>query len=160
MSTAGGLQRVVFKGKDCQIVFQNSSSRLFHRKCLVGERSIYIRSGDWSVEAIRDRVWRGETVSFFETPLFVRERDVVLNWSYAPVYDKRNRVTGFIGQGFTRLAAMTPTLVDLATWLESVASSDAPASEQSPLGTCSDSQSDSRRRLAELFRRSLQPLQA
>lgn len=156
MGALGGLQTVVLNGRDCRIVFQNRASRIFHKECLVGERTIGMKSGDWSMEAMRDRIWRGETVSLVERPLFLRGREVIINKSYKPIYDRRNRVTGFLSEGFIREAG-TSILVDVATWLESVGLDDARSSESFPPLITPQILADARKQLAGSLRRALAP---
>lgn len=159
MSGQGGLQAIVFNGKDCRIVFQNMGSRLFHKKCLVGERSIGMRSGDWSMEAMRDRIWRGESFSLVEKPLFLRGREIIVNKTYSPIYDRRNRVTGFLSEGFSRDASK-PILEEVAIWLESVRLDDARSAESFPPLTSLEILADARKQLAESLRRFRAPLPA
>ena len=60
------MKTIVFTGKDCRVVYQNPASRVFHNRSSVGVRAIGIRAGEWSIEAMRDRVWRGELFSIID----------------------------------------------------------------------------------------------
>ena len=53
MDIGGDLQTIVFNSKDCQVVYQNRASRVFHKRCDVGNRMVRLRAGDWSIEAMR-----------------------------------------------------------------------------------------------------------
>jgi hypothetical protein len=86
MDLGGELQTIVFNGKDCRVVYQNRASRVFfHNRSSVGVRAIGIKAGDWSIEAMRDRVWRGESFSLIDKTIPLRRRPIIVNWSFAPI---------------------------------------------------------------------------
>lgn len=155
MGVHGELQTVVFNGKDCKVVFQNRASRVFHKRSFVGARGILERAGDWSIEAMRDRVWRGESFSILEKTIPLWGRPIIVNWSYAPIYDRRDRVAGFISEGFSRLPAEVRIISRLADWLESAPLDDAQSFASLLPVSSPQSQADSRRRLAESLRQGL-----
>ena len=158
MDIGGGLQTIVFNGKDCRVVYQNRASRVFHKRCDVGNRVVRLRAGDWSIEAIRDRVWRGESFSIIDKTIPLWGRPIIVNWSYASIYDRRDRVTGFISEGFSRLPAEEPDVIaGLAAWLESAPPSDGLSTASFPLAPSPESQADSRKQLARSLRLILQP---
>jgi hypothetical protein len=105
-------------------------------KTAQAERAIGIRAGDWSIEAMRDRVWRGESFSIIEKTIPLWGRPIIVNWSYAPIYDRRQRVIGFISEGFSRLPADESDIIDrLAAWLESAPPSDGRSTASFPLAS-------------------------
>ena len=158
MDIGGGLQSIVFNGKDCRVVYQNRASRVFHKRCDVGVRAIGIKAGDWSIEAMRDRVWRGESFSIIDRTIPLWGRPIIVNWSYAPIYDRRDRVTGFISEGFSRLSADESDIIArLAAWLESAPPSDGLSTASFPLASSPESLADSRKQLARSLRLILQP---
>jgi hypothetical protein len=158
--TSGGeLQTIVFNGKDCRVVYQNRASRVFfHNRSSVGVRAIGIRAGDWSIEAMRDRVWRGESFSIIDKTIPLRRRPIIVNWSFAPIYDRRDRVTGFISEGFSWLPADESDIIGrLAAWLESAPPSDGRSTVSFPLASSPESLADSRKQLARSLRLALPP---
>ena len=158
MDIDGGLQTIVFNGKDCRVVYQNRASRVFHKRCDVGNRVIRLRAGDWSIEAMRDRVRRGESFSIIDKTIALWGRPIIVNWSYAPIYDRRDRVTGFISEGFSRLPTEESDVIGgLAAWLESAPPSDGLSTAWFPLGSSPESLADSRKQLARSLRLILQP---
>jgi hypothetical protein len=159
MDAGGELQTIVFNGKDCRVVYQNRASRVFfHNRSSVGVRAIGIRAGDWSIEAMRDRVWRGESFSMIEKTIPLRRRPIIVNWSFAPIYDRRDRVTGFILEGFSRLPGEESDIIScLAAWLESAPPSDGLSTASFPLASSPESQAASRKQLAQSLRLILQP---
>ena len=158
MDIGGELQTIVFDGKDCRVVYQNRASRLFHKRCDVGNRMVRLKAGDWSLEAMRDRVWRGELFSIIDKMIPLWGRPIIINWSYAPIYDRRDRVTGFISEGFSRLPAEEFDIIArLAAWLESAPPSDGLSAASFPPASSPESQADSRKQLARSLRLILQP---
>jgi hypothetical protein len=158
MDIGGGLQTIVFNGKDCRVVYQNSASRAFHGRCDVGRKTISLTAGDWSIEAMRDRVWRGESFCIIDKTIPLRGRPIIVNWSYAPIYDRRDRVTGFISEGFSRLPAEAPDIIaGLAAWLESAPPNDGLSTASFPLASSPESLAGSRKQLARSLRSILQP---
>lgn len=155
MGVHGELQTVVFNGKDCKVVYQNRASRVFHKKSFVGVRGIFERAGDWSIEAMRDRVWRGESFSILEKTIPLWGRPIVINWSYAPIYDRRGRVSGFISEGFSRLPAEVRIISQLAAWLESLPPVDGLSVASSLPVSSLESLADSRLQLAGSLRQVL-----
>jgi hypothetical protein len=81
MGIGGELQTIVFNGKDCRVVYQNRASRVFHKRCDVGVRAIGVKAGDWSIEAMRDRVWRGESFSIIDKTIPLWGRPIIVTWS-------------------------------------------------------------------------------
>lgn len=152
MNILGELQTIVLNGKDCRVVFQNTASRTFHKRCLVGQKLIGLRAGDWSQEAVRDRVWRGESFSIFEKTLEIWDRVITISRRYSPIYDRRERVAGLISEGFSRLSPDSITAHDLADWLESVQRDDVLSNESFPPATSLDNLAASRRLLAQSLR--------
>ena len=158
MDIGAELQTIVFNGKDCRVVYQNRASRIFfHNRSSVGMRAIGIRAGDWSIEAMRDRVWRGESFSIIDRTIPLWGRPIIVTWSYAPIYDRRDRVTGFISEGFSRLPAESDIIAGLAAWLESAPPSDGLSTASFPLASSPESLADSRKQLARSLRLILQP---
>jgi hypothetical protein len=158
MNTGGDLQTIVFNGKDCRVVYQNRASRVFHNRSSIGVRAIGIKAGDWSIEAMRDRVWRGESFSIIDKTIPLWGRPIIVNWSYAPIYDRRDRVTGFISEGFSRLHSEESDIIArLAAWLESAPPSDGLSTASFPLASSPESLADSRKQLARSLRSVLQP---
>lgn len=158
MNVLGELQTVVFNGKDCRMVYQNRASRSFHNCCDVGRRMVGLVAGDWSIEAMRDRIWRGESFSILEKSIQLRGRQIIVNWSYAPIYNRRNRVVGFISEGFSRLSSPGDiTASALADWLESSPLDGALSCESFPPPTSLESLADSRAQLARSLRQALTP---
>ena len=158
MDIGGGLQTVVFTGKDCRVTYQNRASRVFHGRSDIGNRMVRLRAGNWSIEAMRDRVWRGESFSIIDKTIPLWGRPIIVNWSYAPIYDRRDRVTGFISEGFSRLSADESDIIArLAAWLESAPPSDGLSTASFPLVSSPESQADSRKQLARSLRLILQP---
>jgi hypothetical protein len=158
MDIGGGLQTIVFNGKDCRSVYQNRASRVFHKRCDVGNRLVRLRAGDWSLEAMRDRVWRGESFSIVDKTIPLWGRPIIISWSYAPIYDRRDRVTGFISEGFSRLPTEESDVIGgLAGWLESAPPSDGLSTAWFPLASSPESLADSRKQLARSLRLILQP---
>jgi hypothetical protein len=159
MDKGEGLQTIVFNGKGCRVVYQNRASRVFfHNRSSVGVRAIGIKAGDWSIEAMRDRVWRGESFSIIDKTIPLWRRPIIVNWSYAPIYDRRDRVTGFISEGFSRLSSEEPDIIGcLAAWLESAPPSDGLSTASFPLASSPQSLADSRKQLARSLRLILQP---
>ena len=113
-TSAGNCKPLFLMVKIVEFVYQNRASRVFHNRSSVGVRAIGIRAGDWSIEAMRDRVWRGESFSIIDKTIPLWGRPIIVNWSYAPIYDRRDRVTGFISEGFSRLPARN--LILLPVW--------------------------------------------
>jgi hypothetical protein len=107
---------------------------------------------------MRDRVWRGESFSVIDKTIPLWGRPIIVNWSYAPIYDRRDRVTGFISEGFSRLPAEESDIIAcLAVWLESAPPSDGLSTASFPLASSPESQADSRKQLARSLRLILQP---
>ena len=158
MATGGELQTVVFTGRDCRVTYQNRASRVFHGRSDIGNRMVQLRAGDWSIEAMRDRVWRSESFSIIDKTIPLWGRPIIVNWSYAPIYDRRDRVTGFISEGFSRLSADESDIIArLAAWLESAPPSDGLSTASFPLASSPESLADSRKQLARSLRLILQP---
>jgi hypothetical protein len=150
---------MVFNGRECTVVYQNLASREFHQRNVVGERAIRRKSGDWSLEDVRDRVWRGESF-VIKTGICLYGRQMLVDWSYEPIRDAKDRVVGFLSEGIARHFTDPQLVADLATWLES-----GPLIVEQPSGlplpqTCLESLSDSRRQLARSLRQSLSPVRA
>jgi hypothetical protein len=157
MDIGGELQTVVFNGKDCRVTYQNRASRVFHGRSDIGNRMVRLRAGDWSIEAMRDRVWRGESFSIIDKTIPLWGRPIIVNWSYAPIYDRRDRVTGFISEGFSRLPAESDIIAGLAAWLESAPPNDGLSTAWFPLASSPESLADSRKQLARSLRLILLP---
>lgn len=145
------LQSVIFHGRDCRIVFQNEANLRFYGQTFVGSRAVGLRSGDWSLEEVRDAVYCGRSVSIANKELHIRDRDIVASWTYDPIYDAKGRVTGINAYGLS-LPAGGPTLLELAAWLESMPPSAGLKAGSFPLPTCQGMLVDSRLRLAESIR--------
>jgi hypothetical protein len=158
MDVGGGLQSIVFNGKDCRVVYQNRPSRVFHNRSSVGVRAIGVKAGDWSIGAMRDRVWRGESFSIIDKTIPLWGRPIIVTWSCAPIYDRRDRVTGFISEGFSRLPTEeSDVIAGLAAWLESAPPSDGLSTASFPPASSPESLVDSRKQLARSLRLILQP---
>jgi hypothetical protein len=100
---------------------------------------------------------RGESFSIRGMTIPLRGRPIVINWSYAPIYDWRDRVTGFISEGFSRLPAEDSIVARLVDWLESSQPDDALPSGLPPPPTSPENLAESRRQLARSLRLTLSP---
>lgn len=146
---------VVCNGRNCRVVYQNQASRNFSRRNMVGKQIIGLESGEWSIEAVRDRIWRGESFAI-TGGICLYGREMLIAWAYEPIRDARDRIVGFVSEGFERLNE-NQAIADLATWLECGSLTVEQSSSLFLLPSYRESLADSRRQLAQSLRRSLPP---
>jgi hypothetical protein len=91
---------LVTLGRDSVVAYQNAASAKLNALRL--GTSIIRDTFVLPAEDIRDSIFSGKTISFWNRPLFLKGREILLTRDYRPLQGRNGEVIGIISMGWSR----------------------------------------------------------
>jgi hypothetical protein len=149
------MELLITLGRDSVVSYQNAASAKLNALRL--GTSIIRNTFVLPSEEIRDSIFSGKTISFWNRSLFLKGREILLTRDYRPLQGPRGEVVGIISMGWSRQAPSAQEYSDLSAIVSALGSPELPnqLSASAPLAGSSHGGLSGSQALARRLRRFL-----